>query len=288
MSAASAPLHGRICLVTGATSGIGRVTAQALAQQGATVVLVARDPSRAAATVGQIKQQTGNLNVASLLADLSAQDQVRRLAAEFTSQYAQLHVLVNNAGALFWRRHETADGQERTFALNHLAPFLLTNLLLDTLKASAPSRIVTTASAAHTGAAIPFDDLQQAHHRYRGFAVYGQTKLANLLFTYELARRLAGSGVTANAFHPGYVATNFGRSDSHLMSALMPLANRFAISPEKGADTATYLATSPDVAGVSGQYFTKRQAIRSSPASYDEAAQRRLWEASAQLTGLAT
>jgi NAD(P)-dependent dehydrogenase (short-subunit alcohol dehydrogenase family) len=280
-------MQGKICLVTGATSGIGRVTAQALAEQGATVVLVARDAARAQATVAEIKRQTGNPTVDYLLADLSAQAQVRQVAAQFMERYAQLHVLVNNAGALFTRRRETADGMEMTFALNHLAPFLLTHLLLDTVKVSAPARIVTVASAAHIGAQIPFDDLQQTHHRYQPLRVYGQTKLANLLFTYELARRLPGTQVTANALHPGFVATNFARGDSALLRLAMPLTRPFAISPQEGAQTSIYLATSPDVEVVSGEYFVTCKPARSSDASYDEQAARRLWDVSAQLTGVA-
>jgi NAD(P)-dependent dehydrogenase (short-subunit alcohol dehydrogenase family) len=286
MAASDESMQGRICLITGATSGIGRVTAQALAQRGATVVLVARNEARAQSTRTQIVQQTGNANVEYLLADLSVQAQVRLVAQAFKQRYTRLHVLVNDAGAMFWSRRETADGLEMTFALNHLAPFLLTNLVLDTLKTSAPARIVTVASAAHTGAQIPFDDLQQTHHRYRPLRVYGESKLANLLFTYELARRLEGTQVSANALHPGFVATNFARGDNRLMQLLVPLSRPFAISPEEGADTAIFLATSAEVEGISGQYFVKRRPARSSPASYDRDATRRLWEISAQLTGL--
>ncbi len=295
MSAPNEHIADTICLVTGATSGIGRATAQGLARHGMTVVLVARDEARARSTVSQITQQTDNPKIDYLLADLSSQAQIRQLAAAFTERYPRLHVLVNNVGALFWRRRQTGDGLEMTFALNHLAPFLLTNLLLDTLcagsseprKASAPARIITTASAAHEGEAIPFDDLQQTHHRYQPLRVYGQTKLANLLFTYELARRLEGTGVTANAFHPGFVASNIARGDSRLMGLVVPVTRPFAISPEEGAQTAIYLATSPEVEGVSGQYFVKQKPVRSSAASYDQEAARRLWEISAQLTGLA-
>lgn len=286
MAASDESMQGRICLITGATSGIGRVTAQALAQRGATVVLVARSEARAQSTRTQVVQQTGNAKVEYLLADLSVQAQVRQVAQAFKQRYTRLHVLVNDAGAMFWSRRETADGLEMTFALNHLAPFLLTNLVLDTLKTSAPARIVTVASAAHTGAQIPFDDLQQTHHRYRPLRVYGESKLANLLFTYELARRLEGTQVSANALHPGFVATNFARGDNRLMQLLVPLSRPFAISPEEGADTAIYLATSPEVEGISGQYFVKRRPARSSPASYDRDAARRLWKISAQLTGL--
>ena len=278
-------MRDKVCLVTGATSGIGRVTARALADRGATTVLVARDAARGAATVDDIKRATGNDRVDLLVADLSSQAQIRRLVEEFLRRYSRLDVLVNNAGALFMRRRESVDGIEMTLALNHLAPFLLTNLLVPTLKASAPARIVTVASAAHNGATFPFDDPQQ-RRGYRGLQVYGESKLANIMFTYELARRLTGADVTANALHPGFVASNFGKGESWPMRAAMTLASLFAISPEQGADTSIYLATSEDVAGVSGKYFDKRKPVQSSAASYDEDAARRLWELSAQLTGL--
>ncbi len=192
MATASDEMRDRICLITGATSGIGYITARELARRGATVALVARSPERAEACVTRIRQETGNNAVDFLIADLSSLEQVRRLAKEATDRYERLHVLINNAGAVFWSRQETADGLEMTFALNVLSPFLLTNLLLPTLQASAPARIITVASMAHAGATIPFDDLQQQHHRYRGLRVYGQSKLADILFTYELARRLKG------------------------------------------------------------------------------------------------
>lgn len=276
----------RVCLVTGATSGIGRVTAQALARSGASVVLLCRDPSRGEATARQIRQATGNDHVTYLVADLSSLDQVRAVASTITASYPRLHVLVNNAGALFMRRQETVDRYEMTFALNHLAPFLLTNLLLETLKASAPARVVTVASVAHTNAHIQFDDLMHAHHRYRALGVYGQSKLANILFTYELARRLDGTGVTANTLHPGVVATGFAKNNGPLYRYGMVLVRPFFISPERGAQTSIYLATSSEVEGISGQYFVKCRSAKSSPASYDQDAQRRLWEMSEQLTGL--
>jgi NAD(P)-dependent dehydrogenase (short-subunit alcohol dehydrogenase family) len=281
-------MAGRVCLITGATSGIGLVTAHALAARGATVALVGRDEAKARATVESIRQQTGNTEVDYLLADFSSQAAIRGLADAFQRRYGALHVLVNNAGILPWQRSETVDGLESTFAVNHLAPFLLTHLLLDTLRASAPARVVTVASDAHVGAVISFDDLQHTRDKYRALAVYGQSKLANIMITYALARRLEGSGVTANALHPGVVATSIYRSQNRLFNfataRVMPL---FALSPEKGAETAIYLASSPEVATVTGQYFYKRKPKRSSKESYDEAAQQRLWQVSERLTGLA-
>jgi len=275
----------RICLITGGTSGIGRVAAREVARRGLRVVLVARDEGRAGATAAAIHQQTG-ASVDYLLADLSSQTEVRRLASDFRARYGRLDVLVNNAGALIPRREVTADGIERTFALNHLAPFLLTNLLLDLLRASAPARVVTVASAAHIGARIRFDDLNCERHPYRALAVYGQSKLANILFTYELARRLDPDRVTANALHPGVVASNFGKAAGGLWAFGYALIRPFSISPERGAETVIYLATSPDVEGVSGKYFVNCAPHASSPASYDPEARRRLWEVSERLTGL--
>ena len=280
-------MRGRICLITGATSGIGLVTARELAARGATVAIVGRNETKTRATVEAIRQQTGNAEVDYLLADLSSQAAVRGVADAFQRRYGALHVLVNNAGAVFMRRQVTADGLELTFALNHLAPFLLTNLLLDTLRANTPARVVTVGSMAHRGAHIPFDDLQQTKGRYSAFGVYGQTKLANIMFTYALARRLEGSGVTANTLHPGFVGSNFARNNGPVMNVAMQLARPFAINVEKGAETSIYLASSPEVATVTGQYFYKCKPTRSSQASYDVAAQERLWQVSEQLTGLA-
>ncbi|WIG57891.1 MAG: hypothetical protein OJF49_000636 [Ktedonobacterales bacterium] len=279
-------MEGKICLITGATSGIGLVTAHTLAQRGASVVLVGRDAARAKATAADIQRQTVNATVEYLVADLSSQAQVRRLAEEFSGRHEKLDVLINNAGALFFKRQESVDGLEMTFAVNHLAPFLLTKLLLERLRASAPARIVTVASGAHVGAAIPFDDLQQTHQPYRGLRVYGQSKLANILFTYELARRLEGTGVTANTLHPGFVASNFASNNGALYKYGFKALRPFMVSTEKGAQTSIYLATSPDVAIVSGQYFVDCKPAQSSPASYDQDAARRLWEISEQLTGL--
>ena len=220
----------------------------------------------------------------SLLADLSSMAEVRRLAEAFKGRYGRLDVLVNNAGAIFVRRQNTVDGYEMTFALNHLSYFLLTNLLLDLLKASAPSRIVNVASDAHEGAKLDLDNLNGG--RFFTVQAYGRSKLANILFTYELARRLEGTGVTANALHPGFVATGFGANNGALTRIFMRLSHLFALTPAQGADTVIYLASSPDVEGISGRYFVRRQAVPSSPASYDEATARRLWEISAQMTGL--
>ncbi len=303
MAGGDRSMLGKVCLVTGATSGIGEATARELAARGATVVVVGRSAERAAATVARIERRTrsgtgdseargsearlgvpngtGNV-VESLLADLSSQRDVRRLAEAFTARHDRLHVLVNNAGAVFTRRRESPDGLELTFALNHLAYFLLTTLLLDTLKASAPARVVNVSSDAHTPARLDFDDLQ-AERGYSGFGVYGRSKLANLLFTYELARRLEGTGVTVNALHPGVVASRFATNNGRLIRLLHPLARPFMISPEQGARTVVYLATSPEVEGVTGQYFVKERPRRSSEASYDLAAAERLWQASADL-----
>ena len=285
MMDAAHPMHGKVCLVTGATSGIGRVTAQALAQQGATTIGIARNHERGMSTVQRIRQATGNPQVEMMLADLSAQADIRRLAHEVQHRYPRLDVLVNNAGALFSRRAVSPDGIELTFALNHLAYFLLTHLLLDTLRASVPARIVNVSSDAHRHAHIHFDDLQ-GRRRYRGWGAYAQSKLANVLFTYELARRLDGTGLTANAVHPGFVATNFGRQNRGLAGLMFRALQVAAISPEQGAETIIYLATSPEVEGVTGQYFVKRRAVRSSHASYDVHAAQRLWQASTELVGL--
>jgi NAD(P)-dependent dehydrogenase (short-subunit alcohol dehydrogenase family) len=279
-------MRGKVCLVTGATSGIGTVTARELARRGARVVLVGRNPHKCAATVTEIQGQTGNKEVESLLADLSSQQQVRALAREFLDRHRRLDVLVNNAGGIWLKRQETADGLETTFAVNHLAYFLLTRQLLDLLKASTPARVVNVSSRAHVGAAMPFDDLQ-ARGRYSGWQAYKQSKLANLLFTYELARRLEGTGVTANALHPGVVLTGFMGNNGWRGRVWQGIARWVALSPEEGARTVVYLATAPEVATVSGRYFVQEQAVSSSPESYDEAAAKRLWQVSEELTGLA-
>ena len=279
-------MAGKTCIVTGATNGIGEVTAQTLAQMGATVIGVGRNPVKCVETADRIKAATGNNNVDFLVADLASQAQVRQLADVIKRKVARIDVLVNNAGMYFAARQENADGIEMTWALNHLNYFLLTNQLLDVLKASTPARIVSVSSAAHIGAKIRFDDVQ-FNNGYSGWAAYGQSKLANVLFTYELARRLEGTRVTANVLHPGFVATGFGHNNGGLMGAGMKLFQRLAArSPEKGAETSIHLATSPEVEGVSGKYFADKIAVKSSPESYDRDTATRLWLLSEEQTGI--
>ena len=248
-------MTGRTCMITGASSGIGRHTALALARLGATLVLVCRDRGRGEDTVAEIRRETGNEAVRLMLADLSSQQSVRVLAREFLDGGQPLHVLINNAGVVNLRRTLTVDGIETVFAVNHLAYFLLTHLLLERLKASAPARIVNVASHAHRFGGMNFDDLEGAR-RYRPMRIYGQSKLANILFTYELARRLDGTPMTANAVHPGWVGSNFGREGDMgpFIGAAMVVARPFSISSAAGARTSIYLASSPDVADVTGQY----------------------------------
>jgi NAD(P)-dependent dehydrogenase (short-subunit alcohol dehydrogenase family) len=278
-------MHGKVCIVTGAASGIGAMTAQALARHSAAVILVDRDSEKGATTVNQIKQQTGNPAVEFMWADLSAQKEIRQLVQQFRNRYQRLDVLVNNAGAFFRRRQETVDGIEMTFALNYLAYFLLTNLLLDTIRASAPARIINVSSRSHARAQIDFDDLQ-SRSSYRGLRAYAQSKLAIVLFTYELARRLERTGVTVNTLHPGTVATNFATNNPGVVSLSMRLFRSAFLSPEQGAQTSIFLATSSEVEGVTGKYFVKQKVIPSSPASYDTATAGRLWQVSAKMTGL--
>jgi NAD(P)-dependent dehydrogenase (short-subunit alcohol dehydrogenase family) len=279
-------MRGRVCVVTGASSGIGRATALALGRMGATLALVCRDPARGEETVAEIRRQTGNDEAAVLLADLSAQQAVRRVAAELLARYRAIHVLVNNAGVINLRHSTTVDGVETVFAVNHLAYFLLTNLLLDRLKSSGPARIVNVASEAHRFArTIRFDDLGH-ERRYRAMRVYGHSKLANVLFTYELSRRLAGTSVTANCAHPGGVATRLGQNNGRVATALSKALRPFFRTPEQGAATSVHLASSPAVEGVSGRYFKNSRAARSSRVTYDVELARRLWEVSARMTGV--
>ena len=259
-------MKGKTVLITGATAGIGRITARELAAQGARILLVARNREKAEETREWIKARTG-ASVEIFLADLSSLAQVRSVAQRIAARPEGLDVLVNNVGAVFQRKIESADGIEMTFAVNHLAPFLLTNLLLPALRRSPGARIVTVSSHAHVGAEMRFDDLE-GHTRYRGWAAYGQSKLANLLFTYELARRLEGIGITANALHPGFVASEFGKNNGGVMRVAMSIAQRLgAVSVEEGARTSVYLASSDEVQDVTGRYFVKCRPEESSPAS---------------------
>jgi NAD(P)-dependent dehydrogenase (short-subunit alcohol dehydrogenase family) len=277
-------LQDKIVMITGATAGIGEVTAHNLAAMGADLILVARNEEKAKALQADIQEQTGK-QPAYMLADLSNLSQIRQLAGQFQDKYDRLDVLVNNAGAVFLSRQESVDGFELTLATNHLNYFLLTNLLLDSLKASEKARIVNVASDAHRGNVINFDDLN-SKQSYATMRVYGQSKLANIMFTYELARRLDGTQVTANSLHPGFVRTNFGRNNGWLSRLIMPVIQLAGITKEKGAETMTYLASSPEVEGVNGKYFEKKTAVSSSKVSYDEAAQKRLWDVSAEMVGL--
>jgi retinol dehydrogenase-14 len=272
-------------MVTGANAGIGKATAQGLANIGATVVMVCRSRERGEAALAEIKEQSSNDLISLLLADLSSQAEIRKLAEDFKGQHSKLHVLVNNAGIIPRKREVTVDGFETQFAVNHLAPFLLTNLLLDVLKSSAPARIVTVASDMHRGATIDFDDLQ-SERSYGPVRVYSRTKLANVLFTYELARRLQGTTVTANCLHPGVVATKLLADGMGMPSALRSTTRLIGSKPEKGAKTSIYLAASPEVEGVSGKYFVRQKAVESSKGSYDENLAGRLWRVSAELTGI--
>jgi len=278
-------LSGKRIMVTGATSGIGEVTARELARRGGEVILVSRNPEKCQRITDHIRADTGNPRVSYLAADLSSQEQIRDLVQSFQEKYDQLDVLVNNAGGFFWERRESVDGIEMTLALNHLNYFLLTHLLLDSLLSSPEPRIVNVSSGAHRGRKLDFNNLEM-EGGYSASKAYGRSKLANLYFTYELDRRLADRKITVNALHPGFVATNFAREGSSLLRYLMPLVQLLARSPEKGAQTSLYLAGSPEAAGVSGKYFVDRESVKSSPVSYDREAARQLWEISEDMTGI--
>jgi retinol dehydrogenase 14 len=281
----NALLAGRTVLVTGGTSGIGRATALGLASMGARLAITGRDRDRTEDAAREIRAAGGGL-VDVFVADLSSQAQVRRLADEVLGALPRIDVLVNNVGGYWNTRHVTPDRLERTFALNHLAPFLLTNLLLDRLTQSAPARVVTVASNAQAMGRIDFDDLQ-GERGYSGARAYNQSKLANVMFTYELARRLAGCGVTANALHPGVVSTSFGAEDPGGAQRLMvPFMRPFMKTPTQGAATSIHLASSPDLDTVTGRYFANSKPKKSSDRSYDEAVAARLWQVSADLVGL--
>ncbi|HXZ05264.1 MAG TPA: SDR family oxidoreductase [Ktedonobacteraceae bacterium] len=280
-------MQGKVCIVTGANSGIGKATALGLAQKGATVIMVCRNQVRGEVALNEIKEKSGNEVIDLMLADLTSQESIRQLAGNILQLYQQVHVLINNAGVVNLTRRETPDGLEMMFAVNYLAPFLLTNLLLEKLKASAPARIVNVSSDSHQAGYIKMDDLQ-SEESYKFLRSYGQSKLAMVLFTYELARRLQGTGVTANCLHPGFVATNIGQNGvgSVNRSIIKLIFTRVGISPEEGAKTSIYLASSPEIEGITGKYFVKSIPVRSAPISYDETLQRQLWLESAKLVNL--
>ena len=278
---ATGAMTGKTVLVTGGTSGIGRATAIRLAAMGARVGITGRNLERTQRAAAEVASEAGGGSVDAFAADLSSQAEVRRLAHEVLETYPRLDVLVNNAGGFWSHRHVTADGLEHTFALNHLGPFLLTNLLLDRLVASAPARIVTVSSGAQSMGKIDFDDLM-GERKYSGQTAYNQSKLANVMFTYELARRLAGTGVTATALHPGMTNTAFSAEDpSRVFAPLVKIVRPFMRKPERGADTPVYLASAPEAEGLTGQYFANREPKKSNTASYDSAAGARLWRVSA-------
>jgi NAD(P)-dependent dehydrogenase (short-subunit alcohol dehydrogenase family) len=275
-------MQGKLVVATGATSGIGEKAVEALAAKGARIALVARDSARASATLQRLEAIAPGLGHQAYLADLSAMREAKRIGAEIAAKEPRIDVLVNNAGAMFSDRRVTSEGLERTFALNHMSYFILTAQLIDSLKAAPAARIVSTASGAHRGVSLDFDDLQ-GEKSFSGLRAYQRSKLANILFTRELARRLGASGVTANCLHPGIVASRFADEAGGWATPIFSLLKRFAISPARGADTLVYLAASPKAAGISGEYFAKRKIAEISGAARDEAAARRLWEASEAL-----
>jgi NAD(P)-dependent dehydrogenase (short-subunit alcohol dehydrogenase family) len=280
-------MDGKVCLVTGANSGIGRAAAMGLAGMGATVVMLCRSARRGEKALQWIRKKTGNENVHLLLADLSRRQDILNAADEFKGRHSRLDVLLNNAGVMTSKRQLTDDGFETQFFVNHLAYFLLTGSLIDLLHKSAPSRVVNVASTAHGRGTLDFDDLQ-CEKQYNGWQQYGNTKLANIVFTYELARRLDGSGVTANCLHPGVIHTNLLSSYSTVLNGLWYLLQWFFKKPDEGAETPIYLASSPEVENVSGKYFKYRSPVGTSDESYASSVQQRLWEVSEELTGFQT
>ena len=278
-------MQGKTVVVTGATSGIGEVAADRLAQKGARIVFIARDRERGQETLKHLRAIAGHDNHAVHYADLMKLSEQKRVAAEIAASEPQIDVLINNAGALFNSRQVTEDGLEKTFALNHMSYFTVTNVLLDKLKATPGARIVSTSSDAHKGAKLNFDDLQ-SEKSYSGFGVYGRSKLMNILFTRELARHLAGTGVTANCLHPGFVGTRFGDQSGGIMSFAVKIAKNFALTPEQGAQTIIYLGSSPDVEGKSGGYYFKSKLATPTKEAQNDTDAKKLWDASAKIAGL--
>ncbi len=279
-------MKGKVCLVTGPSSGIGRETALGLAERGARVVLLCRDRARGEETLGAVRERAGRDDAALFLADLSSQAEIRRVAAEILSAEPRLDVLVNTAGIVNTSRNVTVDGIEEVFAVNHLGYFLLTELLLDRLRASGKARIVNVSSDAHKFRGFDLDDLQFERRKYGWSTAYGQSKLCNLLFTRELARRLEGTGVTVNALHPGAVSSRLAQNNGWWVVVITALARPFFRTAKKGAETSLYLATSPEVESVSGRYFSDCREARTSRAAEDDDVARRLWEISARLVGM--
>jgi NAD(P)-dependent dehydrogenase (short-subunit alcohol dehydrogenase family) len=282
LSGMDSHMQGKVCLVTGSNSGIGKVTARELARLGATVVMLCRDRTKGEAARAEIRAASGNEQVDLVLADLSSLANVRQAATEIAAKYPRLHVLIHNAGGVNSVRRVTPDGLEATFVANYLAPFLLTEQLLEIVKVSAPARIINVSSMAHQSGKIDFDDLQCAR-RYSTWKAYSQAKLALILYTYEMARRLEGSGVTVNALHPGVIASNFDKGMGGFYRFGWKMMTPFLSNVERGAQTTLYLATSPEVEGVSGKYFARRKESRSSRISYDEEVRQRLWRVSEEL-----
>lgn len=278
-------IEGKTAVVTGANSGIGLETARALANAGAHVVMVCRNPQRGERALQDVRASTRSDRVELMLCDMASQASIRAFADRFLSEHERLHVLVNNAGVMMGRRELTVDGLETTFAVNHLGYFLVTALLRERLIESAPARVVSVSSVGHKWGSLDLGNLQ-GEKRYFEFLAYGTSKLCNIAFTYELARRLEGTGVTANCLHPGPVGTNFGSSGGRMFQKLMKLGKRFLLTAEQGARTSVYLATSPEVEGVTGRYFVKSKPARSSRASHNRDKQRQLWALSERLTGL--
>ena len=277
-------MQGKTVVITGATSGIGTETARALAARGARVVMINRNPEKAEGVADELrKTATGPIEL--VRGDMSSLSSIRDAAAEVLERYPKIDVFISNAGVFRARRHETTDGLEEVFAVNHLAPFLLTNLLLERLRASAPSRIVIVASEAHRGAVLDFDNLL-LQRRFNPWTAYSRSKLSNIMFTYALARRVEGSGLTANCLHPGFVATRLGSGNKIPIRPVYLLLKPFTISPKRGAETSVYLAGSPDVERVNGKYFDRKQESRSSRVSLEEEPQELLWKMSAELTGI--
>ncbi len=279
-------MQGKIILITGASNGIGKETGRALAHLGATTLIVGRSQSNIISAANELFVETGNRQILPFVADLSSQNEIRRLAKEILVRFGRLDVLINNAGALFMKRQTSPDGFEMTLALNHLSPFLLTHLLMPALNASPSARIINVSSEAHRGTHIDLDNLQNGHG-FSGWRAYSQSKLANIYFTYGLAAYVDGANITANCLHPGFVATNFGRSNGGIYDPIFRVAQIAAISPRVSAQAITHLAVSPDLEGVTARYFNLARETRSSAISYDMNIARHLWNASLELTGLA-